>query len=517
LVEIVLFFELHQPRRFRRQFGRTLPLESEKLEDIYFDDELNREVFERVARKSYIPGLKNLIQGAKEGRFKCALGLSGIFLEQCTWWSPEVLELIRELVGTGACELTAQTYFHSLASMINAEEFREQVDAQRKVLKDLFNVSPSAVENTEFIYSNEIAKMFENMGFKVVLTEGVERILGWRSPNFLYKAKGANVSVLMRNYRLSDDIGFRFTSRDWSGWPLTAEKYSEWLSKINEELVFLALDFETFGEHHWTESGIHNFLRALPREVKKYKWLEFATPTEAAKKLKAADEVDVPEAISWADLERDTSAWLANEMQRHCFDVLRYIEPMAKSVGNKFLRTWRLFTTSDHYHYMSTKGGGAGAVHSYFSHYNSPIEGFLTFTWVLTDFRYRVYTAMGDKARYYRMLLGDLPESHAFHFYTGFARPLGLSVKNLNELREAAKNIDKKSLEFHIMRGDLSRWTREVLGCTGLPPALDRLREKPLHEDLREKILMEIDRSIKDAEVHLYGKETERLEAEKVH
>ena len=513
MTEIVFFFELHQPRRFRRQFGKTLPFDSDKLEEVYFDDDMNKDIFDRVARKCYIPALKSLVQSAKENNFRCALGVSGIFLEQCMWWNEEVLSLIHDLVDTGSCELTAQTYYHSLASMINVQEFGEQVDEHRKMLKDVFNVTPSTVENTEFIYSNDVAKMFEGMGFKAVMTEGVDRILGWRSPNYLYKAKGANISVLMRNYRLSDDIGFRFTSRDWSEWPLTAEKYATWLSKVEGDVVFLALDFETFGEHHWPESGIHNFLGLLPKEIGKYSSLEFALPRDVVKKIKPMDDLDVEECISWADLERDTSAWLANEMQRHCFDVVRYLEPMAKSVSNKYTRVWRLFTTSDGYHYMSTKSGGAGAVHSYFSHYNSPIEAFLTFTWILTDYRYKVYHAMGDKSTYFRMLHGDLPESHSFHFYIGFARPLGISVKNLSELRDVTKTVDLKSLEFHVLRGDLSRWTGEVLGCRELSASMDKLRRGPLPGDLRGQLLTEIETAIKDAEAHLYRKETKAFEA----
>ncbi|MBS7288884.1 MAG: glycoside hydrolase family 57 protein, partial [Candidatus Freyarchaeota archaeon] len=299
---------------------------------------------------------------------------SGVFLEQCSWWEPRVIELIKEVAASGACELVAETYYHSLACMINFDEFRDQVGAHRKVIKELFGVEPSAVENTEFIYNNDIAKAFEEMGFRVVLTEGVERVLGWRSPNYIYKAKGTGLPVLMRNYMLSDDIGFRFTCRSWSEWPLTAEKYAEWLYRTPGDLVLIAMDFETFGEHHWPESGIHDFIRALPKEVNRYGEMEFSTPSEAVSRLQPVDEVDVQDTISWADLERDLSAWLGNEMQRHCFEVVKYLEPMAKSMGGRFLRAWRYFTTSDYYHYMSTKGGGAGAVHSYFSHFNSPIE-----------------------------------------------------------------------------------------------------------------------------------------------
>lgn len=501
---IVFFFEMHQPRRLRRHFGRVLPYEG-KVGDVYFDDHLNRDILNRVSKNCYIPGLESILTSAEEDGFKFALGASGIFLEQCGWWEPKVIELIRECVDTGACELVGETYYHSLASAINFDEFKEQVRAHRRAIKELFGVDTAVAENTEFIYDNDIAKVMEGMGFKVILTEGTERILGWRSPNYLYKSKGSDVALLMRNYRLSDDIGFRFTSREWDGWPLTAEKYAGWLSKTPGDLIFIAMDFETLGEHHWPESGIHDFMRALPREVKKYEGLRFSTPSEVAAELDAVDEVDVQETISWADLERDLSAWLGNDLQRHCFEVVKYLEPMAKSEGGEFLRTWRYFTTSDYYHYMSTKGGGAGAVHSYFSHFNSPLEAFLGFTWVLTDFRYRLYGAMGEKTVYYKMLFGDLPESHAFHFYSGFAKPLGVKARNLTELRKVINSIDEGSIKFHIARGDLSRWVGEVLGCKGLSEELLALRSLP--EGWKESVIKAVEGAIKEANVRLFGGE----------
>ncbi len=495
---------MHQPRRLRRHFGRVLPYGG-GVEDIYFDDGLNREILERISRHCYLPGLEKILEGAEENGFKCALGISGTFLEQCSWWEPKVIEIIKELVDIGTCELVAETYYHSLASAINFDEFREQVGAHRKVVKELFGVEPTTAENTEFIYNDDIAKALEGMGFRVVLTEGTERALGWRSPNYVYKASGSDVRLLMRNYRLSDDIGFRFTSRDWDGWPLTAEKYVDWLSKTPGDLILIAMDFETLGEHHWPDSGIHDFIRAVPRMIKNNSDLRFSTPSEAASRLEAVGEVDVQDTISWADLERDLSAWLGNELQRHCFEVVKYLEPMAKSVGGKFLRTWRYFTTSDYYHYMSTKSGGAGAVHSYFSHFNSPLEAFLGFTWILADFRYRLYEAMGDKAVYYRMLYGDLPESHAFHFYSGFAKPLGVKAKNLKELRETIEKIDEGSLRFHIARGDLSRWVEEVLGCKGLAQELLKLRKLP--EGWKEDVIKAVEDAMKDAKVRLFGGE----------
>ncbi|MGQ9759619.1 MAG: alpha-amylase [Candidatus Methanomethylicaceae archaeon] len=508
---LVFFFEMHQPRRLKQRFGRVLPYEG-RVEDVYFDECLNKEVLGRASKNCYIPGLENILRAAEEYGFKFALGVSGVFLEQCSWWEPKVIELIRECVDSGACELVGETYYHSLASIINFEEFKEQVNAQKRAVKELFGADPIVAENTEFIYNNEIAKVLKGLEFKVILTEGTERVLGWRSPNYLYKSKGSDVFLLTRNYRLSDDIGFRFTLREWDGWPLTAEKYVEWLSKTPGDLIFIAMDFETMGEHHWPESGIHDFIRAIPKEVKNYNDLRFSTPSEVAAELDAVDELDVQDTISWADLERDLSAWLGNDLQRHCFEVVKYLEPMAKSVGGSFLRIWRYFTTSDYYHYMSTKGGGAGAVHSYFSHFNSPIEAFLGFAWILTDFRYRLYGAMGEKAIYYRMLFGDLPDSHAFHFYSGFAKPLGLKVKNLTELRKTIERIDEGSLRFHIARGDLSRWVGEILGCKGLSEELLALKDLP--EGLKEGVIKAVEGAIKEASALLFG--GERSEDEKV-
>jgi len=391
-----------------------------------------------------------------------------------------------------------------LASMINTDEFKDQVKAHMRVIKELFGVESIVAENTEFIYNNEIAKVFEEMGFKVVLTEGVDRILRGRSPNYIYRAKGTQLSVLMRNYMLSDDIGFRFTCRNWVEWPLTAEKYADWLYRSPGDLIFIAMDFETFGEHHWFESGIHDFMRKLPKEINRYGGMRFSTPSKAISSIQAVDEVDIPETISWADLERDLSAWLGNDMQRHCFEVVKYLEPMAKSVGGRFLRVWRYFTTSDYYHYMSTKGGGAGAVHSYFSHFNSPIEAFLSLTWVLADFRYRLYDAIGEKATYYRMLFGDLPDSHAFHFYSGFAEPVGLSVKNLTELRDALDKVGERSLKFHVARGDLSRWVEEVLGCRELARELLMLKELP--NGWRDGVIKAVEEAIEAARKKLFSR-----------
>lgn len=493
--KIIFFFEMHQPRRIRRSF--------EIINDStnnYFDDELNKEIFQRIANRCYIPTLKIFLEASKKYEFKFSLGISGIFLEQCSWWEPRVIELLKELIDEGACEPIAETYYHSLASLISVEEFIAQVNLHKKILNEIFGVRPKVAENTEFIYNNEIARLFKELGFRMVLTEGTEKVLGWRSPNYLYRAKGTDILLLMRNYRLSDDIGFRFTSRDWVCWPLTAEKYASWLKASPGDLIFIAMDFETFGEHHWPESGIHDFISALPKYLKDYN-LEVTTPSEVSSDVNAVDEIDVRETISWADSERDLSAWIGNEMQRYCFEVIKYMEPMVKSSNNELLNTWRYFTTSDHFHYMSTKGGGEGAVHSYFSHFNSPIEAFITFTSTLLTFRHKVYESMGKRLLYYKVLFGILPDSHAFHFYSGFANPLNIKARNLKELYEALSKVDEQVILFHISRGDLSKWIRDVLGYKELADRLNIISKN----HIKDKVLKIVKESLDKLENLLYG------------
>ncbi len=499
MVEIVLFLDLHQPRRARKSFTRG-KLVAERMEGLYFDDELNREILIRTAKKCYAPALKVLIENAREGGFKCALGASGIFLEQCERWDPDLLRLIQELLDTGACEMVAGTYYRSLASQISGNELREQIELHRKLIRELFRVEPSAVANTDFIYDNRIAKIFEGMGFKVALTEFPEAVMGWHSPCYLYKAEGAELALLMRNSRLSDDIGFRFTDRSWPEWPLTPEKYAGWLSLMEGDLVFLALDMATFGEHHPAGSGILDFLRHLPGEAAKHPGLEFATPTAAAGHFKAAGTADIRETISWADAEKDLSCWLANAMQQYSFQTLLFLEPLARLAGPKFMRVWRLFSMSDHYLYMSTKGGESGAFHGYLSSFSSPVEAFMAITNAMTDFKYKLYDALGERAVLYKMIRGELPSAHAFRFFSGFAAPLGLAARNLTELKDALETLGEDSLKFHLARGDLSRWVREVLGADSLSVELDRLRALAQTKDVRADAIRAVDRAIADAE-----------------
>jgi len=330
-------FEVHQPLRLNRNFHNDLlathpPSSKEDLVELYFDNYLNKHIFDRVARKCYFP-TNNIIQGEierfkqEDRKFKVAYGISGVFIEQCLRWNPSLLESFKQLGQTGCVEFLGETYYHSLASLYDTDrsEFIQQVLMHKELIKRMFNLEPSVFENTELLYNNAIAKTIEDLGYKAIVTEGVNKILGWRSPNFLYKAKGSSISVLLRNYHLSDDIGFRFTAKNWNGWPLTASKFASWLSATPGESIVLFIDYETLGEHHWPECGIHDFLRWLPGEVLKWKHLRWRTPSEVANLHRPAGEINVNEfaTISWADLERDTSAWISNHMQKVSYERLR--------------------------------------------------------------------------------------------------------------------------------------------------------------------------------------------------
>jgi alpha-amylase len=261
----------------------------------------------------------------------------------------------------------------------------------RQMIKRIFNYEPKIFRNTEAIYDNRIAKKIEELGYKGIITEGSEKILGWRSPNFLYKPVNTNLKVLMRNYKLSDDVGFRFSARDWPGFPLTADKYAHWMSHCEGDVINLFIDYETFGEHQWTETGIFDFIKHLPGEVLKHKHLDFATVSEVVDRYNTMGEIDVPWAISWADEDRDVSTWLGNEMQIACFNELRDIEREIKKQDNKeLLHAWRLLQTSDHLYYVSTKGFEDGNVHAYFSPYDIPYEGFINYMNILQDLKQKV-------------------------------------------------------------------------------------------------------------------------------
>lgn len=396
--DICLGFEVHQPLRINRNFQGDRENGVEDLFELYFDKEWNKEILNRVAEKCYLPSneiiLENINNFSDEDRnFKIAFSISGVLAWQCERWYPKVLESFNKLAETDNVEFLDQTYYHSLASLYSSEkrEFIEQAEMHKELMEDLFDQEPRVFENTEFIYNNSIAKCLQKMGYEGVFTEGVERILGWRSPNYVYRAKDSSIKVFMRNYRLSDDIGFRFSNTDWAGHPLTADRYATWLSKTSGQCVNIFIDYETFGEHQWPESGIHDFLSWLPREILNYQNNRFVTPSELLEK-EAVDEIHVSDfnSISWADESRSINAWLGNPMQRKCYNQIKELGPKVKETGDEdLLEIWRFLQTSDLIYYMFTTPGAPKEVHDYFSQ-QAPYDAYKLLSRILSDFEKRV-------------------------------------------------------------------------------------------------------------------------------
>ena len=362
----------------------------------YFDDALNREVAQKVAHKCYLPANALMLELIKKhpGKFKISYSISGVTLDQFAEYTPEVLESFKALAATGQVEFIAETYYHSLAALFNAVEFRTQVEKHVAAIKHHFGVTPTTFRNTELIYSNGIADMVEDMGFKTMLTEGPDHLLDWKSPNFVYEPwNGRGMKLLLKNYKLSDDIAFRFSERNWKDWPLTTEKFARWVHSINGsgDTINLFMDYETFGEHQWIDTGIFDFLRALPEAILCNPEFDFATPSEVAVKYPPVAKLDVPHNISWADLERDVSAWLGNPLQDSTAEwVYRMGDSILASGDEHLIHVWRKLQTSDHFYYMCTKNWADGDVHKFFSCYDSPHEAYVYMNNILKDVELRL-------------------------------------------------------------------------------------------------------------------------------
>ncbi len=392
---ICLYFQVHQPNRLRLYRFFDIGKDSH-----YYDDFANRTILRRVAQKCYLPMnalLLELIE-ANKGAFKVAFSVSGSVLEQFDRYAPEVIESFRKLAQTGCVEFLSETYYHSLASLASPIEFKNQVLKHKAAIEHYFGVTPKAFRNTELIYSDAIGEMVYDMRFKTMLTEGARHILGWKSPNFIYNcAQAPSLKLLLKNSSLSDDIAFRFSDRGWQDWPLTGEKYLSWIKAAaqNDEIVNLFMDYETFGEHQKAASGIFDFMRAFPEFVIGDGEFEFVTPTQAAKKHRPVGELDVMDPISWADEERDVTAWLGNELQNDAFNKLNDQAEKLALLDNEAL--WSDFghlQESDHFYYMCTKFFSDGAVHKYFNPYDTPYEAFINYMNVLSDFILRVDDAI---------------------------------------------------------------------------------------------------------------------------
>ena len=382
---VCFYFQVHQPWRLK-----TYRFFNMGNDHNYLDDFTNRAIMQKVARECYLPMnalLLNLINEHK-GALRCSFSITGSAVEQFKAYAPEVLESFKRLADTGCVEFLGETYSHSLSSLYSVEEFKQEVKLHSQMLKEEFGVKPTTFRNTELIYSDDIAKAVEGMGFKAMLAEGARHILGWKSPNFVYTDANDNkLRLLLRNYKLSDDIAFRFSNEGWDQWPLTADKFAQWVASENGDVVNLFMDYETFGEHQKSATGIFDFMKALPEALLATGEVEFATVSEASKKLQPVAVLHCPYAMSWADEERDVTAWLGNDLQNEAFQKLYSLAPRVKKVKNKdFEYVWHFMQNSDHFYYMATKWFSDGDVHSYFNPYGSAYEAFINYMNVLADF-----------------------------------------------------------------------------------------------------------------------------------
>ncbi len=406
---VCIGFEVHQPYRLNRQFEPFPKMKKKDLFDHYFDS-LNKEILVRVAEKCYDPATEIILEKLDNG-FLCSFSLSGILIEQLEKWSRDTLSLFEQVARHKNSEMIGQTYYHSIASCFHDKtEFKEQVRLHSDLMYDQFKVRPTVLENTEFTFNNDIAASANEMDFSGIFTEGVDRVLGWRSPNHIYSCQG--IPVILRNTKLSDDIAFRFGNTSWDMYPLTADTYAQWVASSEGDVVNIFLDYETFGEHFWKETGIFEFLKSLPDELAA-QGVELILPSDSVSRFSPVGEITVTETISWADLEKDTSAWMGNDRQRAAFHAVQLARPYAIDKP-----IWRYLQTSDHFYYMASKYGTCGEVHAYFSHHEAD-DAFKTYMRVLAEYESRNIRVIKNRksaktlrtlARSRRFILPDLPD-----------------------------------------------------------------------------------------------------------
>jgi alpha-amylase len=388
---ICFYFQVHQPFRIRRysffDIGQS---------HVYEDEQANREILNKVAEKCYLKTNRKMLELIKrhDGKFRISYSISGTAIEQFEKYRPDVLQSFIDLADTGCVEFLAETYSHSLSFIYSRDEFRRQVDRHAAIIKKYFNQTPTVFRNTELIYNNELGMFAEELGYKGVICEGVDWLLKGRSPNFLYNAVNCSkVKLLLKNHRLSDDIAFRFSDRGWKEWPLTVDKFKKWVHSVagSGETINLFMDYETFGEHQWESTGIFDFLDHLPSKVLEHTDFDFKTPSEVIAAYPARDTYDVHNYSSWADTERDLSAWLSNSMQQEAARRIYALEADVKACGDSdLLRVWEKLQTSDHFYYMCTKFWNDGDVHKYFSPFDSPYDAYMYFMNIFSDLECRV-------------------------------------------------------------------------------------------------------------------------------
>lgn len=468
---ICFYFQVHQPFRLKRY--RFFEIGHDHN---YYDEYANYSILRKIADKCYLPAnqiIFDLIQ--KHGKkFKVAFSLSGAVIDQFEKYTPEVLDSFKKLADTGCVEFLSETYAHSLASLKSKTEFFEQVHAHAQKIKKHFGQTPTAFRNTELVYSDAIGEMVSELGFKVMLTEGAKHVLGWKSPNYMYySANNPKLKLLLKNFILSDDIAFRFSNKGWQGWPLTAEKYVEWLNRANpkEEVINLYMDYETFGEHQWAESGIFEFLKSLPETVFKNSDFTFHTPSELADLMQPVAPVHVPYPISWADEERDLTAWLGNDLQKEAFENLYNLESLVKKSNDPaLLRDWTYLQASDHFYYMSTKFFSDGDVHSYFNPYDTPYDAFINYMNVLSDFTIRLKKAVANS-------LGDITPDDPEEIQSLISK-YQAEIEALKKKMEAKKTkaIDKTKAQAKA----IEKTKKE-------PTAIDKTKKQPVPIEITKK------------------------------
>jgi alpha-amylase len=459
---ICFYFQVHQPFRLKRY--RFFDLGHDHY---YYDDFSNESIMRKIAEKCYLPANKimlDLIQKNK-GKFKVSFSLSGLAISQFRLYAPEVLDSFRKLAETGMVEFLAETNSHSLVSLRSKSEFERQVANHKEMLREFLGVEPTSFRNTELIYSDTIGTWVADMGFKSILTEGAKHVLGWKSPNFLYcNSINPRLKVLLRNFVLSDDIAFRFSNKNWNSWPLTADKYASWINKLSpkSELINIFLDYETFGEHNWKETGIFDFLAHMPGAILKKTPFKFMTPTEIADALQPVSAISIPSPISWADEERDLTAWLGNELQVAALDKLYSLSGKVNKCGDSLIKKdWEYLQSSDHFYYMATKFFSDGAVHAYFNPYDTPYDAFMNYMNVLSDFEIRLQKLFPDTAE----------QDQIFKLGTQVIEKDMLIEKQAIEIEKLNKKISRiipdvkppkaKSLKSSVIKSALDKTVKE--------------------------------------------------------
>lgn len=389
-----LYFQVHQPFRLKKYRFFNMG-----KDHFYFDDFLNRSIMQKVATECYLPMNNLLMEKIRQhgDAVRVSFSISGMAIEQFKLYAPEVLDSFKALALTGNVEFLAETWAHSLAALTSREEFESQVKRHADTMEELFGVRPQVLRNTELIYSDAIGEMAFDMGYTAMLTEGAKHILGWKSPNYLYaNAIRQELKILLRNFKLSDDIAFRFSNQGWEDYPLTADKYVEWVSDQEGDVINLFMDYETFGEHQKASTGIFSFMDEMISKVAAHPAIEMKTPSQIAAECQPTAVLHVPHAISWADEERDVTAWLGNELQDEAFNKLYSLKDKVNELNDPDMNiVWNALQSSDHFYYMCTKWFSDGDVHSYFTPYESPYDAFMNYMNVFSDFKREIERRCG--------------------------------------------------------------------------------------------------------------------------